>query len=90
MTRISIGENFIEMSGHASEKIVCHGISAVSQMTANYLEKCKSADIHRDEGYLKIDNIIQNDSSIFLLEAFVDALKDIQTEYSGNIEIEFV
>ena len=44
----------------------------------------------RKDGYLKMENIIQNDSSIFLLEAYIDALKDIQSEYPENLIINFV
>lgn len=89
MTVVTITEKSIEIFGHAPEKVVCHGISAISQMTANYLEKCKVADITKNEGYLKIDNIVQNDYSIFLIEAYIDGLKDIQEEYPGNIIINF-
>lgn len=90
MTIVTIAEDYIEISGHAPEKVVCHGISAVSQMTANYLQKCKNADITRKDGHLKMEHITQNDSSIFLLEAYIDALKDIQSEYPGNMIINFV
>lgn len=90
MTKITISETSIELSGHASEKVACHGISAISQMVANYLEKYKTADVQRDEGYLKIYNIVQNDGAIFVLEAFVDGLRDIDKEYPGNIEFEYV
>ena len=91
MTKVTIGEDYIEISGHSPKKIVCHGLSAISQMTANYLEKCKLADVAMcDDAYLKIFNVEQNETSIFLLEAFVDAIKDIENSYPGNIEIEFV
>lgn len=85
MTIVTITPDFIELSGHATEKLVCHGISAISQMTANYLEKYGSATIKRGGGYMKICDIIQDDYSLFVLEAFQDALKDIADEYPGNI-----
>lgn len=89
MTVVTINEDSIEISGHAPEKVVCHGISAIGQMTANYLKKCNAADVTRKDGYLKIYNIIQNNCSLFVLEAFVDGVKDIEREYPGNIEIRF-
>ena len=39
MTRIVIGEGFCEIGGHAPDPAVCHGISAISQMVGNYLER---------------------------------------------------
>ena len=39
MTRIVIGEGFCEIGGHAPDPAVCHGISAISQMLGNYLER---------------------------------------------------
>lgn len=85
MTTVTVNSDFIEISGHATEKLVCHGISAVSQMTANYLEKYGSATVERTDGYMKIYDIIQDDYSLYVLEAFQDALKDIANEYPGNI-----
>lgn len=89
MTVVTINEDSIEISGHAPEKVVCHGVSAIGQMTANYLEKCSVAEVRRNDGYLKISNIIQNSCSLFVLEAFVDGLRDIAKEYPGNIEFKF-
>ena len=85
MTKVTIGEDFVEISGHAPQAVVCHGISAISQMTANYLEKYESATIKRGDGYMRICNIIPDNYSLFVLEAFQDALEDIANEYPGNI-----
>lgn len=85
MTKVTIRADCIEICGHAPQPVVCHGISAISQMTANYLEKYGTATIKRSDGYLKICDIIHDDYSVFILEAFQDALKDIANEYPGNI-----
>ena len=85
MTTVIIAEDYIEISGHAPEKVVCHGISAVSQMTANYLEKEEFARTERSDGYLKIYKIKRIARSLSLVEAFVEALHDIDNEYPENI-----
>lgn len=90
MTRVTIGDDSIELSGHAPEKVVCHGISSMTQMTANYLEKCRAASVIRKEGYLKLYDIVQTEYSPYILEAFVDGLRDIDREYPGNIEFIYV
>lgn len=85
MTTVTIAKDYIEISGHAPEQVVCHGISAISQMTANYLEKYSTATVEKSDGFMKIYDIIQDEYSLFVLEAFQDALKDIADEYPENI-----
>lgn len=85
MTTITISEDYIEISGHAPEKVVCHGISAISQMTANYLEKEEFAKTKQSDGYLKIYKIKRIARSLSLVEAFIEALHDIDNEYPQNI-----
>lgn len=86
MTKITIGADYIKISGHAPEKVVCHGISATSQMTANYLERRNLARVKTGEGYIKIE--FRNNHPV--LDAFREALKDIEAEYPGNIKFEHV
>lgn len=84
MTTVTINTDFIEISGHAPERVVCHGISATSQMVANYLEKYAMAEVIKSNGYLKISGI--SDKHFYtLIVAFLEALHDIDNEYPGNI-----
>ena len=89
MTRVTIRADCIEIEGHAPLPVVCHGISSVSQMTANYLEKINHAQVERSNGYIRIYDIVTNNHLDHLLNAFIDALKDIDTEYPGNIEFNY-
>lgn len=54
MTKILIGEDFCEISGHAPDPVVCHGISAISQMAGNYLERGGLGSMEKGNGYLRI------------------------------------
>lgn len=88
MTKITYGPGSIEISGHAPQAVVCHGISAISQMVANYLESRNIANTVRKDGYLKINF----DTGYIhpVLDAFYEGIKDIDAEYPGNIIFEYV
>lgn len=91
MTVVTFEQNSIEFVGHAKESVVCHGISAVGNMVANYLEDKQQGKIVRDNGYMLIYDI--KDSALIdnpLIEALKTALADIQTEYPDNIEINYL
>lgn len=90
MTKIIIGEDFIEIFGHAPEAVVCHGISAISQMVANYVEQCNWGKVERNDGYLRIYDVQERYCGSSLFQAMVYGLKDIETEYPGNIEFKYV
>ena len=91
MTKILIGEDFCEISGHAPDPVVCHGISAIAQMVGNYLERDRLGTVEVRSGYMKI---IQNERCRriegigVLLGAAYRAFVDIANEYPGNVEIE--
>lgn len=53
MTIITYDDCSIEFSGHARESVVCHGISAINQMGANYVELHEWGKVERADGYLK-------------------------------------
>ena len=86
MTTIILDTNSIEISGHAKEAVVCHGISAISQMVANYVENHEWGKVETGDGYLKISDVKEQYCGNPLFAAMVDAMKDIENEYPGNIE----
>lgn len=91
MTKILIGEDFCEISGHAPNPVVCHGISAISQMVGNYLERDGLGTMEMCSGYLKItqnSRCRQTEGIGILLGAAYRAFQDIAGEYPGNIELE--
>lgn len=90
MTKITIGDNFVKISGHARKAVVCHGISAISQMVANYVESCGWGEVERNEGYLLIHNVQERYCGSPLFQAMISGLKDIEAEYPGNIEFHYV
>lgn len=91
MTKISIGEDFCEISGHAPDPVVCHGISAIAQMVGNYLEADGLGTVTVGDGYMRIT---QNAGCRevpgigILLGAAYRAFLDIAAEYPGNIEVD--
>lgn len=86
MTTITLDTNSIEISGHAKEAVVCHGISAISQMVANYVENHEWGKVETGDGYLKISDVKDQHYGNPLFAAMVEAMKDIENEYPGNIE----
>ena len=88
MTTVTIGSGYIEISGHAEEPVVCHGVSAISQMVANYVDDHKWGRVKRGDGYLKIYDIEFRYHGSLLFEAFIRGIADISKEYPGNIVIQ--
>lgn len=87
MTTVTIGSGYIEISGHAEEPVVCHGVSAISQMVANHVKDCEWGKVEIREGYMRIYDIHERYRGNVLFQAFTRALKDISKEYPGNIVI---
>lgn len=85
MTTVTIGSGYIEVSGHAEEPVVCHGVSAISQMVANYAEDHKFGRVERGDGYLIIYDTGLGHYARPLVESFISAIVDISEEYPGNI-----
>ena len=90
MTTIILDANSIEISGHAKEAVVCHGISAISQMVANYVENHEWGKVETGDGYLKLSDVKEQYCWNPLFAAMVEAMKDIENEYPGNIEFIYV
>lgn len=91
MTKILIGENFCEISGHAPDSVVCHGISAIAQMVGNYLEAGGLGTVTVGDGYMRITQNARcrkTEGIGILLSAAYRAFVDIAEEYPGNVEID--
>ena len=87
MTKIILDTDSIEITGHAKDPVVCHAISAISQMVANYVEDLEWGKVERSEGYLKIHDIKVQYCGTPLFCAFGQAIRDIEKEYPENIKI---
>lgn len=87
MTTITYKTDGISIEGHAEEPVVCHGISAISQMIANYFIDTGGADVIFGDAYVSISGIEQNDGNNALIHAMKTAIKDISNDYPENIII---
>ena len=91
MTTVTIGHRSIEISGHAKKAVVCHEISAISNMVGNFVHANEWAYVvANDDGYMKIFGINDKYVSSPLFAAMIEALEDIKNEYPGNLEIKYV
>lgn len=89
MTVITFRENSIEINGHAPDKVVCHALSAIMCMVANYVVANDWGKAERKDGYMKIYDIKERYQGEHLFIAMMFAIKDIQEEYPGNIEVKY-
>ncbi|MGB4262750.1 MAG: ribosomal-processing cysteine protease Prp [Fervidobacterium sp.] len=81
-----------EIVGHASyskkgQDIVCAAVSAVSQHTARALEK-DGANVKIKEGYLKVEDIPNNEISQRFVSELIKTLEDIAQQYPSYIHLE--
>lgn len=86
MIEVVIGISSIELTGHADDEIVCAAVSAVTDMTSNYLENCRRAKIKEDDGYTLIYDVRGPDDVAKALAAF---LKRLAREYPEDIKIKY-
>lgn len=89
MTKITYTEGSIIFSGHAGNPIVCHAISAISQMAANYVTDNHWGTVLSADGYLEIRDIDEKYYRNDLFKAMSKALEDIAEEYPRNVKIEY-
>lgn len=87
MTNITIQPDRITFEGHAGKSEVCHGLSAISQMVANYLSENKNSRINIQDGYLEITNIPGGFFHTDLGEAMMMVLCDIADQYPEYVQI---
>lgn len=86
---MTICRNSIEVSGHAKKALVCHGISAICQMVANYVAEHEWGEVRVGDGYLEIWGVQDRYIGSPLFSAMIQALRDIESEYPGNLKIEY-
>lgn len=89
MTTITYIDRGLVIDGHAGDPVVCHGISAISQMVANYVTEKGWGDVRVQEGHLEIKNITDTGCGNDLLKAMCSAFKDIAEEYPENVKIAY-
>ena len=87
MTTITYIDRGLVIDGHAGDSVVCHGISAISQMVANYVTEKGWGDVRVQEGHLEIKNVIDIKCGNDLFRAMSSAFEDIAEEYPGNVKI---
>lgn len=88
MTVIKISKDSIEFKGHATDPVVCHAISGISQMVSNYLDSngWGTTIVDHDNAYLKM-NIKEEYREEHLIRAMEEALTDICLENPQSIEL---
>lgn len=57
MTTITYTEQGVIIDGHAENPVACHGISAISQMVANFAEERGWAEVAISDGHLEIRKV---------------------------------
>ncbi|MBO8161190.1 MAG: ribosomal-processing cysteine protease Prp [Thermosipho sp. (in: Bacteria)] len=80
------------ITGHSlfdkkGKDIICAAVSTVSQHTARFLAK-KGAKVKIKEGYLKVDNIRNDENSQLFVEELLETLRDLEEQYSKFIKVE--
>ena len=86
MTIITYTGDGMIMEGHTIDPIVCHGISAVSQMVANYVTDNHWGSVVIGEGKLEIHGVEQH-FGCDLFMATARFFKDVEREHPEDIKI---
>lgn len=89
MTTVTYFEGGIRLKGHAKDPVVCHGISAISQMAANYVVEKGWGEVLSGDGYLEIKNVQAKYWGNDLFRAVDAAFRDIKEAYPGNLQIKY-
>ena len=87
MTTITYTEQGVIIDGDAENPVACHGISAISQMVANFAEKRGWVDIAVGDGHLEIQNMLDEHCGDALFQAMVIAFEDIAGQYPDCVKI---
>ncbi|MBS4980045.1 MAG: ribosomal-processing cysteine protease Prp [Lachnospiraceae bacterium] len=87
MTTITYTEHDLVIDGHSGNPIVCTGISAISQMVANFVEERGWADVIVSDGHLEIRNVPDEHCGNALFQAMVIAFEDIAVQYPDCVKI---
>lgn len=87
MTTITYAEHGLTIDGHAENPVVCHGISAISQMVANFVQEREWGKISISDGHLEITDVKDEFCGNELFQAMAIALDDIAAQYPDCVKI---
>lgn len=87
MTTITYIERGVIIDGHAEDPVACHGISAISQMVANFAEERGWAEVAISDRHLEIRNVSDAHCGDALFQAMAIAFEDIASQYPDCVKI---
>ena len=87
MTTITYTDHGLVIDSHAENPVACHGISAISQMVANFAEERGWADVTVSDGHLEIQNVSDEHWGDALFQAMAIAFEDIAVQYPDCVQI---
>ena len=87
MTTITYTEQGVIIDGHAENPVACHGISAISQMVANFAEERGWAEVAISDGHLEIRKVSDEHCGDALFQAMAIAFEDIASQYPDCVQI---
>lgn len=87
MTTITYTEQGVIIDGHAENPVACHGISAISQMVANFAEERGWAEVAISDGHLEIRKVSDEHWGDALFQAMAIAFEDIAVQYPDCVQI---
>lgn len=87
MTTITYTDHGLVIDGHAGNPVVCHGISAISQMVANFAGERGWADVMVSDGHLELRDVSDEHCGDALFQAMAIAFEDIAVQYPDYVKI---
>nr|DAF33064.1 MAG TPA: YsxB-like protein [Caudoviricetes sp.] len=87
MTTITYIDKGLIIDGHAENPVACHGISAIGQMVANFVEERDWGKVHIRDGHLEITDVKDEVCGDTLFQAMKIAFEDIAQQYSDCVKI---
>lgn len=87
MTKITYIDCGIIIDGHAGNSVVCNGISAISQMVANFVQEFEWGNVLISDGHLEIKDVKEEFCGNALFQAMAIAFEDIAQQYPNCVEI---
>lgn len=87
MTTITYTEHGLVIDGHAEKSVACHGVSAISQMVANFVQECEWGKIRISDGHLEITDVKDEFCGNALFQAMAIAFNDIAEQYPDCVKI---
>lgn len=87
MTTITYIEQGLVIDGHAEDPVACHGISAISQMVANFVQEREWGKVYISDGHLEITEVKYEFCGNALFLAMAIAFDDIARQYPDCVKI---